>query len=183
MIKAFVIADIHSPDEFSMPEIKPEQFDLVLTLGDISVNTIDYILLMSKQVKVLGVLGNHDPKEIPGLDDHHGKIVEFKGIRFGFLKGAPKYKDEPNHLTEKEMLKAVNKMGPVDVMVSHAPPPCAAPNEDRVHKGFEAFDLYIQRHKPKYWLHGHLEKFYTKDINGTKIIGVDRKRPLPLDFS
>jgi len=80
------------------------------------------------------------------------------------------------------MQKAVNKMAPADVIISHAPPLCTTLNEDGLHKGFAAFDLYIQKHKPKYWIHGHLEKFYTLNINGTKIIGVDRKRPLTLEL-
>jgi len=66
-----------------MPEITPAQFDLVLILGDISPGTIDYILLMAKNVKVLGVLGNHDPKEIPGLDDRHGRWSNSKGFDSG----------------------------------------------------------------------------------------------------
>jgi uncharacterized protein len=182
LIRAFVIADIHSPDNFSMPEIDPKQFDLVLTLGDISIETIDYILLMSKGVKVLGVLGNHDPKEIPGLDDHNSKVVEFKGVKFGFIKGAPKYKVGPNHFTEKQIRKVIDKMPKSDVVLSHAPPHCTTLNEDNLHKGFEAFDEYIEKHKPKYWIHGHLERFYTKEVSGTRIIGVDAKRPLKLEI-
>lgn len=149
LIRAFAIADIHSPDGFSMPEINSAHFDLVLTLGDISTETIDYILFMAKQVKVFGVLGNHDPKEIPGLDDRHGKIAEFRGVKFGFLNGAPKYKDEPNHFTEKQMRKVIEKMPRVDVVLSHAPPFCANLNEDKLHKGFEAFDEFIENYKPK----------------------------------
>lgn len=60
-MRIFAIADIHSPDYFTMPGMAGRGFDLVVTLGDIGVDTLDYILFQSRGVPCVGVLG------IPGI--------------------------------------------------------------------------------------------------------------------
>lgn len=181
-LKIFAIADIHSPDNFSMPELDPKQFDLLITLGDIASETMDYIQFMGRFVESIGVLGNHDPKQILGLNDIHCKVVEIGGIKFGGFGGSLKYKDDPNHYTEAQVAKKMKKMPAVDVFISHAPPYCTSEKEDRLHQGFKAFDDYIERHQPKYWLHGHLSKKYSCNVGKTAVFGIAEKQPLTLEL-
>lgn len=181
-VTIFAVADIHSPDNFNMPELKPEEFDLLLTLGDISENTLDFILFMAIKIQGYGILGNHDPQNMPGLNDIHCKVVEFKGIKIGGFGGAQKYKDHPNHYTDKMVAKSIMKMSAVDIFISHSPPYATSMKEDRVHQGFKAFDEYIEKRSPKYWIHGHLEQNYEMVIGKTKVIGIADKRSLILEF-
>ena len=101
-LRIFAFADIHSPETLHLSEIKPEKYDVILTLGDISSETFDYISYMARLVKIYGVLGNHDPKEIPGLNNIHCKTVVLKDkIRLGGFGGAPKYENHPNTIRKK----------------------------------------------------------------------------------
>ena len=181
-LKIFAISDIHSSDDFTMPELNSEEFDLLITLGDIPENTLDYILFMGRRIQDYGVHGNHDPKDMPGINDLHCKVVVFKGIKISGFGGAQKYKDHPNHYTEREVAKGMKKIPKVDVFISHSPPYAVSMNEDRIHQGFKAFDEYIEKKSPKYWLHGHLERNYETMIGQTKVIGIAGKRLLTLEF-
>lgn len=189
-LRIYAIADIHSPDSFRMPKLSREKFDLVLTLGDIDSDTIDYIQEMSHGVPCLGVLGNHDPVEahMPGLDSLHGRMVAFGDLRLGGCGGAPRYKDAPNHYTERQVARFLAKMPAVDLFVSHAPPPCAAlaagmvgPG-DYIHRGFDAFDAYLSAKRPRFWVHGHLNRRYSMRVGTTTVFGVSGCQPLVLDF-
>lgn len=182
-VRAFVIADIHSPDTFQMMELSPEQFDLVITLGDISVETMDYILFMSRFIEcVVGVPGNHDPKVVPGLDDLHGRVREYHGIRIGGFGGANREDGAPNHYSENDAAKVLKKMPAVDLFISHAPPAGTAVDEDLRHRGFQAFDDYIIKHQPRYWLHGHLHKRQSRMVGRTEVISLIEKQPFTLRF-
>lgn len=181
-LKIFAFSDIHSPDSFRMAELNPQDFDLVVTLGDIPRDTLDYILFMSKTLTSLGVLGNHDPKEIIELNNIHCKVVEFKGIKIGGFGGSLKYKDEPNHYTEKEAAKKIQKMPYVDIFISHSPPYSTSDQNDPVHCGFKAFDDYIELKRPRYWLHGHLGRKTQSKVCDTEIFGIVEKQPLFLEF-
>jgi Icc-related predicted phosphoesterase len=184
IIRAFAISNVRSSDDFTMPGIDPNDVEVVFTLGNIPPDALDYILLMARRVPLLGVLGGLDPEEIPGLEDHHGEVVELGGVRFGLLNGAPRYEKHPNQFTEREMSKVVRKMPPADIVLSHAPPLSTSMNEPPLHRGFEAFDVYIQRHRPRYWIHGHPDRSYTAEAGGTgtQVIGVQTMQLLRLSL-
>jgi hypothetical protein len=181
-LRVYAIADVHSPDSFSMPELMPDQFDVVLTLGDIDDATIDYIAFMSRRIPRYGVPGGHDPQYTPGMNSLHLKVVAVKGITIGGFGGSPKYKDHPNHFTGNDVAKAMKGMPPVDVFISHTPPLATSANKDLVHRGFPAFDHYIKRYSPSYWLHGHLERYYKAQVDQTTVYGVSLRQPLSLHF-
>lgn len=182
-LRTFAIADIHFPDNFRMMELSPDQFDLVLTLGDISAETLDYILFMARYIEcVVGIPGNHDPKIVPGLDDLHCRVIEYKGIRIGGFGGANREDKAAHHYSEATAAKKMRKMPAVDLFISHAPPASTAVNEGPMHRGFQAFDDYIAKHQPRYWLHGHLHKRNTQKLGRTEVISIIEKHPLTLDF-
>lgn len=180
-IKILALADIHSPESFYLSDAAIQRIDLIITLGDISEESIDYILFMAKSIPVIGVPGNHDPGEIPGLDNIHGKTKEICGYTFGGFGGAQKYKEgQPNHYTEKQVAKVVDKMPAVDIFISHSPPFAVSQDEDKIHQGFKSFDEYMKRQKPHYWFHGHTSSFYSTLIGQTIVRGIDQKRFITL---
>ena len=182
MLRIFAFSDIHSPDDFAMAEIDPDQFDLVVTLGDISDDTLDYILYQARGVPCLGVPGNHDKKHPVGLNNIHGRVIDFNGIRIGGIGGSRKYKNEPNHYSVPQMEWIMRRMRPADLIISHSPPLGTSLKEDPLHQGFACFDKYIKKHKPQAWLHGHTGKKFTGELEGTAVYGVDVRRPLTLEF-
>jgi Calcineurin-like phosphoesterase len=188
-LRIYAIADIHSPDSFRMAQLSPDAFDLVLTLGDIDEDTLDYIGCQTRGIPWLGVPGNHDPAQEIGFESLHARTVAFRGLRLGGCGGGPRYKDNcPNHYTERQIAKFLRKMPAVDLFISHAPPPSAALNggmvaaTDYIHRGFDAFDVYLQAAHPRFWLHGHLSRRYTCMVDDTKVMGICGGQPLILDF-
>jgi Icc-related predicted phosphoesterase len=188
-LRIYAIADIHSPESFHMAQLSPESFDLVVTLGDINDDTLDYISYMTHGIPWLGVPGNHDPAQEVCFESLHARSVLFRGLRLGGCGGGPCYKkDTPNHYTERQVSKFLNKMPVVDLFISHAPPPSAALDgglvspTDYIHRGFDAFDEYMRKAKPRYWLHGHLSRRYCCLVGETKVMGISGAQPLILDF-
>lgn len=182
MLRVYAIADVHSPDAFEMPELDPDLFDVVLTLGDIEEATLDYISHMSRWIPQYGVPGGHDLCAPNGVDNLHGMSVTVNGIRIGGYGGAPKYKERPFHFTEREVAKQMKRMPPVDLLITHTPPLATSMGEDPLHQGFRAFDHYIQRCAPRYMLHGHLERNYKAKVHQTIVYGISWRRPLSLSF-
>jgi hypothetical protein len=182
ILRAYVITDIHSPDAFEMPELDPQIYDVVLTLGDIDENTLDYIAHMSHRIPKFGVPGGHD-KILPcGVCDLHGKVVTVKGIRIGGFGGSPKYKDQLFHYSGIQVSLQMLGMPEVDVLITHTPPLATSEQEDYIHRGFRAFDRYLKRYTPSYMIHGHLERNYTARVFQTTVYGICRRRPLKLTF-
>ncbi len=181
-LRIFAFSDIHSPDDFVMAEIDPSRFDLVVTLGDIPDSVLDYILFQAKGVPCFGVPGNHDSKNPAGLNNLHGQVVDFHGIRIGGIGGSRKYKNEPHHYTVSQMKWITRRMPAADLIIAHSPPLGTSLKEDPLHQGFACFDHYIQKHKPQAWLHGHTGKKFTGEFDDTAVYGVNVRRPLTLEF-
>lgn len=181
-LRIFAVADVHSPSAFRMAALSGADFDVVLTLGDIDVDTLDYILFMGRAVPAYGVPGNHDPKDVPGLANLHCKVVDVNGLKIGGFGGCRRYKDAPWHFVEKQVARSMKRMPPVDIFISHAPPLATSADEDEIHRGFAAFDDYIARHHPAYWLHGHLDRRYQTVVGTTTVIGITDRMPLVLSF-
>jgi hypothetical protein len=53
---------------------------------------------------------------------------------------------------------------------------------DYIHRGFDAFDVYLHSARPRFWLHGHLGRRYCCTIDETKVMGICGAQPLILDF-
>lgn len=175
-LNLILISDIHSPDHFLLDEVNPQEFDLILTLGDIDEPTVDYILNQGRFVHVYGVYGNHDPKMIPGLDSLDGKILFINGYKIGGISGVNEHYSCDHSYSERAIAKKLKRLGPVDILVAHAPPYATSRNEGRKHQGFKALDEYILRYKPKYVFHGHLHRQQKNLVGQTEVIGVFEKK-------
>ncbi len=174
-IRILAFADLHSPERFSLPD-DGLGFDVVALLGDIPPPLVDRILHFAANRPCVGVPGNHDTGPIRGITDVHRRAVHVHGIRFGSFGGARRYEDAPFHYTEAQVARAMLLMPRVDVFLSHAPPLATSRHEDRLHRGFGAFDRYLQWRPPAWWLHGHLSRDSTDVVGETTVCGVREKR-------
>lgn len=130
---------------------------ILVTLGDlypVDVPDVD--------IPHLYVHGNHDPPRMPfearpNRHDLHLATVEINGVTFGGFEGAPKYKPRGHYLyDDDQVVELLEDFPPVDVFICHAPPTVLETPGDPVHRGFTAFDKYIERTAPVYCLCGHV---------------------------
>lgn len=178
-LSALVFSDIHSPDYFKMAAVDPAVIDVIFTLGDIDDRTLDYILMQAGKVPVIGVPGNHDSENIPGVLNVHQKVIELNGISIGGFGGSLRYKDnQPHHYTQWSAQIGMWRMPQVDIFLSHCGPPCTTAEEGPLHQGFKSFDKYLAKKPPKIWLHGHSYRAYDEHIGKTRIICVQQKKYL-----
>lgn len=170
-----------------MAELRPEEFDLVLTLGDISPASLDYIKLMAGNIPTFSIYGNHDPETIPGLQSIDGEVLHIRGWRIAGISGCGlNYRDGHSHkppvhvYSERRVEAKLRAIGTVDILITHAPPWCVSQDEDLTHQGFKAIDLYMEKYKPSYVVHGHLHKRYRRRVGATEVIGIYEKDYLKL---
>ena len=55
----------------------------------------------------------------------------------------------------------------MDILLSHAPAAGWGDAEDFAHRGFECFNAFMDRYKPKYHVHGHVHMNYGSNIPRT----------------
>ena len=124
---------------------------------------------------MLYVRGNHDesfstmpPEGCICIEDD---IYVHQGIRIMGLGGCQKYKDGINFYTEKEMKRRVKKLQfklwrhkGIDVLLTHAPAYQLNDMEHLTHRGFECFKEIMEKHKPKFFIHGHVHRNYGRNI-------------------
>ncbi|MGI6049355.1 MAG: metallophosphoesterase family protein [Acetivibrionales bacterium] len=157
-------------DHFDHERFK--DIDLVISCGDIKSEYLSFIATMIA-VPVFYVHGNHDTnyEENPpgGCDSIEDKLVEYKGLRILGLGGSRKYNNHPEtsvppyQYTEKQMRRRIRKLKlkllyhkGFDILVTHSPARGISDGDDACHTGFEAFLPLIEKHKPKYMIHGHM---------------------------
>ncbi|MBI2163172.1 MAG: metallophosphoesterase family protein [candidate division NC10 bacterium] len=118
--------------------------DLVVGCGDLPDYYLDYIVSMLN-VPLTLVPGNHDlPTPSPdaeGEGEGGGTPRACGNIDGRFL----------------------------DILVTHAPPRGIHDAEDPAHVGFEAFNRFIARYRPRYLLHGHAHVYRHDAITITQV--------------
>lgn len=165
-----------------------DEYDLIISSGDLKSSYLSFLVTMAK-CPVMYVHGNHDgiyqdqPPE--GCECIDGKLVIYKGVRILGLGGCIEYNSGPFQYTQKQMNKRIRKMrwalwraGGVDIVVTHAAPRGVGDAEDFAHRGFSGFLGLIEKHRPKFLLHGHVHLRYGTNIKReqeygeTKVINV-----------
>jgi len=129
----------------------------VVTLGDLEPEWL-WSLDRVKLPKV-GVHGNHDPEgtlDILGVEDVHLRRVEIGDWSLAGFAGCVRYGRGPFQFTQREASKLARHLPPADVLVCHCPPLGVNDEpDDAAHLGFEALRTWVERHRPRYILHGH----------------------------
>ena len=161
-------------DEFHWRQEKGDA-DVLLSCGDVS----DQAIIEAAQVYgcsiIFAVKGNHDTKVVfaePIIDLHLRHHI-YRGLSFGGLNGAWRYKAQGLFLYSQEEVQALLvDFPPVDVFLAHNSPRRIHDREDEVHYGFEGLNAYIKRAEPKILIHGHQHITRESRLEDTRIIGV-----------
>lgn len=129
----------------------------VVTLGDLRADWIKS--LGGLGVPRLGVHGNHDPEgelAADGVRDLHGERAEAGGWTFAGFEGCVRYREGPHQYTQEEAAELAARLPTADVLLCHCPPWGVNDEpDDPAHVGFRALRDWVERHGPRYVLHGH----------------------------
>ena len=97
-----------------------------------------------------------------------GTVLDVAGLRIAGLGGCVRYRPGPNQYSQREyrrrggrLVRRVGRLqrrrpGPVDVLVTHAPPRGLGDEEDQPHVGIDALHTVLSRLQPSWHLHGHI---------------------------
>ena len=147
-----------------------DEIDLILSCGDLSPEYLSFLVTMGR-APVFYVHGNHDgkyrkrpPEGCECIDD---LIVNYRGVRILGLGGSQRYSNGEYQYTESEMNRRIRKLAPqlwrhrgVDIVVTHAPVRGMGDDDSLAHRGFEAFEKLLKKHRPRYWVYGHVHMNY-----------------------
>jgi Icc-related predicted phosphoesterase len=163
-----LLYDVFEPDEWR------GRVDCVLSCGDLDREYLEF-LVTELAVPLLYVPGNHDvayrshPPE--GCDNLDGRVRVVRGLRMAGIGGSLRYNagSDAYQYTEREMAwrlwrlsRRVRRASGVDIMVTHTAPLHDDPildAPDPAHRGSAGFRRFIERFRPRYWLHGHNHLF------------------------
>ena len=174
-MKILILSDVESKylwDYFEKEKL--EGIDLILSCGDLKPQYLSFLASFTK-APVLYVRGNHDdcyeinpPDGCICIED---SIYNFNGLRIMGLGGSIKYNNGKNQYTQNQMKKRVKRMWfkimrnhGFDILLTHAPAAGFHEGGDRAHKGFDIFSELIDRYHPKFFIHGHVHKDYSRNF-------------------
>jgi Icc-related predicted phosphoesterase len=131
--------------------------DVVVTLGDLDPGWI--ASLGTVDLPRLGVHGNHDGENdlaTLGIRDLHLSREPVGDWSFAGFEGCVRYGRGPHQYTQEEAFALVRSLPTADVLLCHCPPRGINDEpDDPAHVGFSALRAWVQRHQPRYLLHGH----------------------------
>ena len=168
-MKILLVADVESKylyDYYKPGKLKG--YDLIISCGDLNAEYLEFLVTMAG-CPLLYVHGNHDdyarePEGCICIDD---KIGEVNGLRSMGLSGWYRYREGKYMFTESAMRRRVrrlrrkvDKLGGVDIFVTHAPARHINDFETLPHRGFECYTAFIRSYHPRYFIHGHIHQSY-----------------------
>ena len=174
-MKILILSDVESKylwDYFEKEKL--EGIDLILSCGDLKPQYLSFLASFTK-APVLYVRGNHDdcyeinpPDGCICIED---SIYNFNGLRIMGLGGSINYNNGKNQYTQNQMKKRVKRMWfklmrnhGFDILLTHAPAAGFHEGDDRAHKGFDIFSELIDKYHPKFFIHGHVHKDYSRNF-------------------
>lgn len=171
--------------------------DFIISCGDLPPYYLEFIVSTLNK-PLFYVMGNHDGCKIlteegvrsgipEGCINLNQRIIEYRGVIMMGLEGSIKYSGGMYQYTESQMRCKIRRMEPglyinkifkkryIDILVTHAPPFKVHDREDLCHRGFDSFNRFIRKYRPKYLIHGHIHTYGTENNwlttrNGTKVI-------------
>lgn len=178
-MQVLVVAD----DDSCVRTLAPESLDIVLCCGDLASDSLLRVVRTVSPKRIFAVKGNHDDSgAFPApIEDLHLRRTNYQGISLGGFGGSWRYKPKGNFLFEQyEVSRMLADFPAVDVFVAHNSPRHVHDREDDVHLGFAAFNDYIHRCKPRYFIHGHQHLNKESLIGTTRVLGVYGSKRLEL---
>ena len=168
MVRVLAVADEEVPTMRS--RVRDLRVDLVLAAGDLPWDYLESLVTLL-DVPAAYVPGNHDPRTDHGvgprgLVDLDGHVHTVGGLRIAGLGGCVRYNDGPHQYTQKEydrrarrLLQEARDTGPVDVVLTHAPPLGLGDDTDPSHVGISALHGVLEALRPSWHLHGHIHPY------------------------
>jgi uncharacterized protein len=141
--------------------IKEHSPSLIITLGNLNPEDIT-VLKTLRSIPKIGVYGNSCNgtymNEL-GIWNMHLKLWDYLGFRFGGFEGAIGHRtdEERFRYSQHEAVLMLDGYPKVDIFISHYPPYGVNDlSEDVSKRGFMAMREYLDRVKPKVWIHDHM---------------------------
>lgn len=166
MVRVLAVADEEVPAMRS--RVRDLRVDLVLAAGDLPWDYLETLVTLL-DVPAAFVPGNHDPRigrdgvGPRGLINLDVRAVNIAGLHIAGLGGCVRYNDGDHQYTQKEydgrarqLVRSVRKAGPVDVLLTHAPPLGLGDEPDPCHLGISALYGVLDELRPTWHLHGHI---------------------------
>ncbi len=168
---------------------------LVVGCGDLPYYYLEYVVSMLN-VPLIHVPGNHDlpphlsldadPAQCTHIARGSGnidrRVVREQGLIFAGMGGSIRYRpDGVNQHTQMEMAVQMAGLTPrllwnrvrwgrfLDVLVTHSPPLGIHDGTDPAHVGFQSFNRFIRRYRPRFLLHGHSHVWRRDTVTSTQI--------------
>ncbi len=173
VVKILLVSDREVP--YIWDHFDPERFkgvELILSAGDLNPKYLSFLVTMI-HAPLYYIPGNHNESYIKtppdGCECIDGQIITYKGIRIMGLGGSMKYNCGAYQYTDKQMNKRIRKLRfklwknkGIDILLTHAPAYALGDGEDLCHRGFTAFTDLMDKHNPKYFIHGHQHLNYKR---------------------
>lgn len=169
MVRVLAVADEEVPTMRS--RAADLRVDLVLAAGDLPWDYLESLVSLVDAPAAF-VPGNHDPRTtrtLPGprgFVDVDGGVADVGGLRVAGLGGCVRYNDGAHQYTQRQhdkrartLLRRAASGGPVDVLLTHAPPLGLGDEDDPSHLGIAALHPVIEVLRPTWHLHGHIHPF------------------------
>ena len=131
----------------------------VVCLGDLDRAWIE--TLMTLQLPRAGVHGNHDPPELLRdleIEDLHLRRTQIGGITLAGFEGCVRYqRNQPHQYTQRQASRLARRLPAAEVLLCHCPPRGVNDDpDDPAHIGFDGLRDWVERHRPRHLLHGHV---------------------------
>jgi len=168
MVRVLAVADEEVPAMES--RVRDLHVDVVLAAGDLPWGYLESLIALVGAPAAY-VPGNHDPstaggKGPRGFVNLDGRVATVGGLRIAGMGGCVVYNHGPHQYTQKEyerraakLLKAARAAGPVDVLLTHAPPLGLGDEADGPHVGISALHGVLEALQPAWHLHGHIHPY------------------------
>jgi Icc-related predicted phosphoesterase len=168
MVRVLAVADEEIPAIQS--RVRDLRVDLVLAAGDLPWSYLESLVSLIDAPAAF-VPGNHDPRTTggagpQGLVNLDGQVLTVGGLRIAGLGGCVRYNDGPHQYTQEEydrrarrLVKDAHRSGPVDVLLTHAPPLGLGDEPDPCHVGISALHDVLDALRPAWHLHGHIHPY------------------------
>lgn len=154
--------------------------DLVLSAGDLPWDYLES-LAEATGVPLVFVPGNHDPeltarrrgpwpdatpppRPPAGAVCADERVLEVAGLRIAGLGGCVRYRPGPHQYTQEQHRQRARRLvrrsrGPVDVLLTHAPPLGLGDEQDGPHQGIASLHGVLEQLRPSWHLHGHIHPY------------------------